>query len=170
MKRQNHQTMKAAATAIGAPLAVIQKARALGCDAFKHGRVHVEKLREWLARPENGAAQTAGTERDRLELEKLRRQCAVLATDEETRKVNLAKARGELVSASEVTADVRAITEEIKATLQRELVTELPVVNEGLSAEKQRENNRAAFARVMARWQKWAETRDSEKPETKSKP
>ena len=56
MKKENFKplddvadSMAAAASGLGVPLEVVKIAKRAGCDAFRGSRVHLGKLREWLA-------------------------------------------------------------------------------------------------------------------------
>ena len=70
-------------------------------------------------------------------------------------KIELAQAEGRFVDRLTVAEEVRSITEVVKSTIAFEL-DQLAVENEGHSASKQRENNRAALLRILAKWQAWA--------------
>jgi hypothetical protein len=45
-------SMAAAASRLGVPLQAVKVAKRTGCDAFRGSRVHLGKLREWLASAE----------------------------------------------------------------------------------------------------------------------
>jgi hypothetical protein len=45
-------SMGAAASRLGVPLETVKMAKRTGCDAFRGSRVHLGKLREWLASAE----------------------------------------------------------------------------------------------------------------------
>lgn len=92
------------------------------------------------------------TSRERWE--KARADRAELALKLE--QAELDKTLGRLIPVESISADLRAIGEELKAALAYELEDQLPIINEGLSAEKQRHNNHAAFLRLLSRWREFA--------------
>ena len=55
-------SLKAAASILKVPIAVLQKLKASGCPGFRNGRVHLDEVRSWLTDPKNSESMQADPE------------------------------------------------------------------------------------------------------------
>lgn len=84
---------------------------------------------------------------------KLKKDIEHLELAKKLRQIEIDKESGKLISAEESAADIRAITEEVKSTLQFKMVDQLPVLLEGKSIAEIRPILEQSFTEILGRWQ-----------------
>jgi hypothetical protein len=133
---------------------LLQLAKAGYFPAPDHGRYQlkatcggvIRHMREMLAAASGPASD------ERANLIRARRELVEIQIQEKRRT---------LIPLADICERLGAMTFEIRGTLQRHLIDQLPAHNAGLDAAKQRENNRAALTEICQRFQNWAREYDA---------
>ncbi len=120
-------SMEAASAVLGIPKPVLQRAKSLGCPAFRGSRFYRVELLEWLSANPQPRPDSGPRDKRILECEKLEKQIARMTWEDQ-------RDRGEWVKKSEVDSWMVTTAERIKSILRTKLRNELPPKLEGLRA------------------------------------
>jgi hypothetical protein len=115
-----YPSMKAASGATGIPVPVLRQAKGRGCHGFRHNRVYLRDVLEWLFSQGDDADIDWGQELKKAQAQR--------------EKIRLAKDRQEVVDRGEVSDAIRAGMARLFGVLRKVFVQEMPPRVQGLKA------------------------------------